>query len=42
MTVRLVQPQPTRPKVIIEGVSKRFMSSRAIVCRWIVCRCIHV
>jgi ABC-type cobalamin/Fe3+-siderophores transport system ATPase subunit len=29
--LHLVQPQPARPKLIIEGVSKRFFSKRATV-----------
>ena len=31
MQLHLVQPQPARPKLIIEGVSKRFFSKRATV-----------
>src|SRR5215211_7013223 len=31
MALHLVQPQPARPKLIIEGVSKRFFSKRATV-----------
>src|SRR3954452_22977552 len=29
--LHLVQPEPARPKLIVEGVSKRFLSSRARV-----------
>ena len=31
MALHLVQPEPDRPKLIIEGVSKRFLSKRATV-----------
>src|SRR3954447_6573177 len=31
MALHLVQPEPDRPKLIIEGVSKRFLSTRATV-----------
>ena len=31
MALHLVQPQPARPKLLIEGVSKRFLSKRATV-----------
>ena len=31
MALHLVQPQPARPKLIVEGVSKRFLSRRATV-----------
>ena len=31
MTVHLVQPETARPKLIVEGVSKRFLSKRATV-----------
>ena len=31
MDLHLVQPEPARPKLIVEGVSKRFLSSRARV-----------
>src|SRR5215210_792516 len=31
MAFHLVQPKPARPKLIVEGVSKRFLSKRAIV-----------
>src|SRR3954453_9259927 len=31
MALRLVQPEPARPKLLVEGVSKRFLSKRATV-----------